>query len=80
MKSKLVPFDIFSNTVFEVIKKGLEAYTIPTKKPRIKDMTLREQFEKEVSDKYFGQTIKILFEQRLENYVKWLENKINSSK
>lgn len=39
-------------------------------------MTLREQFEKEISDKYKGDTMMILFEQRLENYVKWLENKI----
>lgn len=37
-------------------------------------MTLREQFEKDISDKYPGNTMMILFEQRLENYVKWLEN------
>lgn len=46
----------------------------------MKKPTLRQEFEKEISDKYPGQTLTILFEQRLENYVKWLENKLSKVK
>lgn len=43
-------------------------------------MTLKEEFEKEIADKYPENTISIIFEQSLDNYVNWLENKIIDSK